>query len=86
MRQLGENSWEPLTNEQVEQTTSAVFAIMREFNIDADKVISHEEASAKTPGEGGVVKDAITIYPLAKPASAIDSSLPGRPVEEIIQQ
>ena len=79
----GENSWDPLTTEQIDQTTSAIFAIMREYNIDADMVVPHENASRKTAGEGGVVKNSITIYPLSKLPSPVAPSLPGRPSTEL---
>lgn len=40
------------------------------------------ETLAKTPEEGGVVKNSITIYSLPKPALPVDNSLNGLPVNQ----
>ena len=51
--------WETLTNEQIESTAQAVFAIMNEYDISLESIFPHEDVSWKTAGEGQVVYDAI---------------------------
>ncbi|MBK6730823.1 MAG: N-acetylmuramoyl-L-alanine amidase [Bacteroidetes bacterium] len=52
-------TWDPLTEEQVENTAQAVNAILQEYDLTLENVYPHEDVSWKTPGEGQVVQDAI---------------------------
>ena len=52
--------WESLTKEQVTSTAYAVAAIMKEFGIDMNDLLPHEDVSRKTEGEGRTVLNAIS--------------------------
>jgi RHS repeat-associated protein len=62
-------TWDPLTSDQIEATAQAVNQIMKEYKLDINKVVTHEDASRKTAGEGQVVWDAIKarVQELSKP-------------------
>jgi len=52
-------TWEPLTEEQIENTAQALNTILQEYDLTLEDVYPHEEVSWKTEGEGQVVEDAI---------------------------
>lgn len=86
-------TWDPLTDEQIENTAQALVSILIEYDLTIDDVYPHEDVSWKTPGEGEVVEDAISnrvndLYPTAKAIkdnenrtnpAPVDSSLEGVP-------
>ncbi len=51
--------WDPLSENQVENTAQIVNTILQEYNLTLADVYPHEKVSWKTPGEGQVVQDAI---------------------------
>ncbi|WP_284653272.1 SpvB/TcaC N-terminal domain-containing protein [Flavobacterium terrisoli] len=52
-------TWDALTEEQIEATAMAVFTIMTEYNLTMEDIYPHEDVSWKTAGEGQTVIDAI---------------------------
>jgi RHS repeat-associated protein len=55
----GEDSWESLSNEQIESTAQVVAVLMDNYNLTWGDVFAHEDVSRKTPGEGSNVQNAI---------------------------
>jgi len=51
--------WENLTKDQAQSTADLVNLLMEVYGLDVSNVHNHEDISAKTEGEGGVVYDAI---------------------------
>lgn len=55
----GTEKWDPLTEEQIMSVSNLVNTLYKMYGLSYSDVYGHEELSAKTPGEGTVVKEAI---------------------------
>jgi len=56
------DTWEQLTQEQINSTAWLVNSLRQTYNLQRTDVYTHDKISYKTPGEGTMVFQAISIY------------------------
>jgi len=61
-----ERYWDILTEKQIESLVCLLKLLMKQYNIEPNMILTHEEIQSKTPGEGQAVKDALCEYLLNK--------------------
>lgn len=55
----GTRQWDAVTPQQIESVAQAIFVIAQEYGVPQENILPHEDVSAKTAGEGGVVLKAV---------------------------